>query len=152
MTQYLSRLEILETLNVRNLPQFDGPPIFLDIDYLLEGLGTQLVEERLRRHFKDGLKSPGSPRTLGLGAAMYGNVRLGTYQFEDHKVASILRLRIFHIEYHQVQSRAFTGWVAKLHLIAQGAPADAEGYAHDLSVFQPYWLDGPIKSTNWDNR
>ena len=151
MIQYLSRLKILDTLNVRNVPQFARPPTSLDIDFLFEAMGTRLAENLLRKRFNDGLESPSSLRTLGLGAATYGNARLGTYLYDDHIAASILRLRIFRIEYHQVQSRLSTSWVAKLHILAEGISADAEGYAPDLNLFHLYWLDGPVKKVRWSN-
>ena len=91
------------------------------------------------------LDSPKQLKTLGIGAATYGNLQLSTsYRLED--AALFLLPRIYHLEYTPSTGRvAAEDWRVKAHLVADGNAEDAGGYADDHSIFKPYWLDGFVR-------
>ena len=78
-------------------------------------------------------------RTLALGAATYGNSRMGTHHFPDSDCADLLRLRIYNVDY--ANHHGIAPGDPTVHLVAKGAPNDALGHSKHLDIFEPYWLD-----------
>lgn len=78
-------------------------------------------------------------KTLGIGALVYTDVKLGTFCFPDSTGAvAYLRLRIFTVRFNA--GSAFQVPRPKVpRLVAKGTCNDAEGICEDLSIFRPYW-------------
>lgn len=109
---------------------------------MLFGLVSMLFEIISGKASVDaGRKPSGGPplRALAIGASTYGNTKVGTYHYPCHKTADYLRLRIYHVEHGWQTQNAM---LSKLHLIAKGTPADAEGFVDHPEIFDTYWLEG----------
>ncbi|CAD6593210.1 MAG: hypothetical protein ASARMPREDX12_006936 [Alectoria sarmentosa] len=131
-----SKLKHLQTLNVRNLPAANATETWLPEEYMLEGLGTMLLNIITKKTRIDRVPVL---KTLALGASTYSNVRMGVSHYPPSKASTFLPLRIYHVNY---DCRYQNSLSPKLHLIARGTPADAWGNAENLDIFRLCWLDG----------
>ena len=131
-----SRLNHLQTLNIRNLPVATTSKTWLPNDYMMEGLATMLlniVTKNARTTQALALK------TVAIGAPTYGSVRVGMNHYTPSSTSDFYQLRIYHVNYGCQYRDSLS---PKLHLIARATPADAWGNAENLNIFTLYWLDG----------
>ena len=105
-------------------------------DYLVEIAGTMLLDI-ITQDTKPEQAIP--LKTLAIGAATYGNARIGGGYYTGNRVSDYLQLRIYHVNY---DCRYRNPLSTSLQLIAKGTPADALGRAEYLDIFKLYWLDG----------
>ena len=111
---------------------------WLPNDYMTEGLATMLLDIVAKNA---RIESAPALKTLAIGASTYGTIRVGMSHYTPNSTSTFLQLRIYHVNY---DCRYRDSRSPKLHLIARGTPADAQGTAEYLDIFTLYWLDGVL--------
>lgn len=127
---WLSTLEQLETLNIRNLPE---KPEDTDPDcftYLHESIAIRTARMMCTYGHR-------SLKVIGTGAVTYKDIWIGRSQRVTKTVDFYLCPRIFHVAYpvNITGSRH-----PVLTQIAQGTAIDAQEYSSNIRIFEPYWL------------
>ena len=136
-----SKLEQLQTLNIRNLPEVEGIGTQPSNDHVLEGLGTMFLNI-ITKHTRTG--QPPALMTLAIGASTYASTKVGMSISASNAASALVQLHIYHVNYDSWYS--YRGSPSpKLHLIAIGKSADR---AKDVDIFSLYWLDGALHHPN----
>ena len=102
---------------------------------MLHGLVDDLVKDLV--HLKKSRRMP-QLRTVGLGALTYRDVWDGSVVEGATTTDSILRLRIWAINYAKNARGILTPLLTK---VASGYPGNVgKDISQDMSIFEPYWL------------
>ena len=129
---FLSQMQHLETLNVRNLPpiqpdEFGDHYMFAE-DLIQEGLAMLISKQLLK--FNKRLK------VIGTGCIRYRDIWKGRFGGST-ELHDFLRPHIFCVEYPiNIRGSAHP----LLTCVAQGTAQGAEKFSSNLRVFEPYWM------------
>lgn len=138
MAHYLLKMPKLKTFNIRNMPSsesVDAGRSWLPLEVMYHSLASLFVQSI----FKE-LRGQRMPlETIGLGALVYGDVKIGRSRLMSDSVLDYLRLRVYRIDTYP-DPQTIGALIPSLRLVAKGADHHELDDGTDMTVFERYWL------------
>ncbi len=136
MALIFKKLQNLQTLNIRNMPEAESPTAWLPTDQMYTRLAT-MVMDIIASNMVPNTRRPHKFRTIALGAATYADLAIGANHFSFNADRDFLQLRAYHVDYHTDESGKMSSVVKQ---VAKGSPNDTLGVCKNVGILCLYWL------------
>ena len=128
LSDALSKLPKLETLNIRNMPMTKDDRPWLTHEVLYQAFANNFARIAC---FQKPL------RTFALGALIYEDAKLGRSYLDPEKGRDFLKLRIYYVGYNvSTLGRS----MVECTQVASHTAEEAEGICPNLDIFKVYWM------------